>query len=92
MAPGERRLALWAAERVRMVQGDSRQLVAGAYVALAAMWGPIGVVIGLVGIVIDVTVKTSPTGVVFIVMGIALVGVGVLRQVQSRNARKCGDP
>lgn len=92
LAPGERRLALWAAGRVQMVQGDSRQLVAGAYVALAAMWGSLGVVIGLVGIVIDTTAKKSPTGVVLILVGIALVGVGVLRQGQSRNARKRGEP
>jgi hypothetical protein len=46
MFPGERRLATWGANRVLMVQrGDSRQLVAGAYVILAALWGAVGGVI-----------------------------------------------
>jgi hypothetical protein len=88
MAPGERRIALWGAGRIRKIQGDSRQLVAGAYVILAAMWGSVGGIVIFIGIIVNATATRSPAGLLLIVVGIALVGVGLLRQVQSHHARK----
>lgn len=92
MLPGERRLANWGTGRIRKVQGDSRQLVAGAYVILAAMWGSLGGIVGLVGIVLLAATKRSSAGPVLLIGGAVLIGIGVLRQVQSRNARRRGDP
>jgi hypothetical protein len=91
LLPGERRLAFWGAGRVRKVQGDSRQLVAGAYVILAAMWGSLGGIVGLVSVVLDFA-RGAAAGYVLPVVAIALCRIGMLRLIQSRNARRCGEP
>jgi hypothetical protein len=93
MFPGERRVAMWGTNRVRKVQrGDSRQLVSGAYVILAAMWGSLGGTVGLIGIVLDATAKSGTAGSPLFVAAGVLLAVGALRQFQSRNARRRGDP
>jgi hypothetical protein len=53
LLPGEGRVAFWAMGRVQNVQGNSKELVAGGYTVLAAIWGSLGGVIGLVGIALD---------------------------------------
>lgn len=90
MAPGERRLALWAGGRIQKVQGDSRQLVAGAYMVLAAVWGSLGAVIGLVGIMVEI--QKNSAGLILIIVGIAFGAVSFFRQAQSRAARRRDDP
>src|ERR1700735_2052889 len=39
LLPGESVVAVWGMNRVSKVQGNSRDLVAGAYTVLAALWG-----------------------------------------------------
>jgi hypothetical protein len=76
-----------------MVQhGDCRQLVAGSYIILAATWASLGGVVALAGVVIEATAKTGVLGSALLVAGGALLTIGFLRQVQSRNARRRGDP
>lgn len=91
LLPGERRIAYWGSARIRHVQGHSRQLVAGAYVILAAIWGSLGGVVVLSGIIVESTLD-GPAGPTLLLVGLVLIVVGVLRQIQSRNARARGDP
>ena len=91
MLPGERRIAIWGANRVRVVQGDSRDLVAGAYAILAALWGSIGGVVVLLGVILDAVSGGGTTGSAFLLAGIAPLAVAAIRAMQSRNARRLGD-
>lgn len=87
LLPGERKIAVWAMGRVQRVQGDSRQLVAGAYVILASLWGSVGGLLVLVGIFTDVTSSSGSGGGVLLLLGIALCAVAGVRIAQSRVAR-----
>jgi hypothetical protein len=87
LLPGETRVATWAMSRVRKVQGNSQQLVAGAYIVLAAMWGSLGGVIGLIGIALDSSSKDGASGNPYVLACLPVLAIGILRQVQSRRAR-----
>lgn len=73
--------------RVQRVQGDSRELVAGAYIALAAIWGSLGGIFGLVGIVLDAIGSDGPSGTIFLLVGLLILVLAFFRQLQSRRAR-----
>jgi hypothetical protein len=90
--PGETRVATWAIGRVQKVQGNSKELVAGAYIVLAAMWGSLGGVVCLIGIVIDITSKDGSPGTTYLLVGLVGVIIGILRQLQSRRARQRNRP
>jgi hypothetical protein len=92
MMPGERRIAIWGTNRVRMVQSNSKDLVAGAYVVLAALWGSIGGVVVLLGVILDAVSRNGISGSALLLAGIASLAVAALRVVQSRKARHTGDP
>lgn len=86
-------MAVWAAGRVMKVQegrAGAVQLVAGAYIVLAAFWGSLGGVIGLVGI--GLLFANIRAGYVFLVVAFVPLAIGVIRQIQSRHSRMRGDP
>ncbi|HVA02512.1 MAG TPA: hypothetical protein VMU64_02095 [Acidimicrobiales bacterium] len=91
MLPGERRIAMWGTYRVRKVQGDSRKLVAGGYIILAAIWGSVGGIIMVAAIVVMTATKGNPNPFLY-VAGFVFLGIGFIRQIQSRNARRNGEP
>lgn len=86
MLPGERRVASWGARRAKMVQGDSRQLVSGAYIILAALWALVGSTVTLVGALLDL-LGGSSSPVIFGV-GAMFLSISFFRQVQSRRSRE----
>lgn len=92
MIPGERRIATWSVDRVQGVQGNSKDLVAGAYIVLAALWGSIGGVVILVGVILDVVSKSGTTGSTCLFAGMVPLVVAVIRVIQSRHARQLADP
>ena len=92
LLPGERRVALWGANRVRKVQGNSKDLVAGAYVILAAIWGSTGGVIVVVGVILDAISKTGVAGSTLLLVGLVPLAIGGIRIAQSRNERQQIDP
>lgn len=92
MLPGEKRLALWAAGRAEKVQGNTRDLVSGAYIILAALWGLLGAVVLLVGALVDTVARGGSSALILFVAGAALLAVGFLRQIQSRHAREHDSP
>jgi len=91
LLPGERRLALWGASRVRETQGNPKQLLAGVYTVLAALWGTAGAAIGVVGVALDVLGHGRPAA-AFIAAAFVLLGVSGVRQLQSRAALRSGSP
>ena len=72
------------------MQGDSRQLVAGGYTILASIWGSVGGMIIVAAIV--VIMATGEPNPFLYAAGFAFLGIGAIRQVQSRNARRHGEP
>jgi hypothetical protein len=91
MLPGERRIARWGMGRVQKVQGSSKDLVAGAYVIVASLWGSIGGVLVLLGIALDVASKGGTAGSTLLLVGFAPLAVAGIRIVQSRRARQSGN-
>jgi hypothetical protein len=93
MLPGERRMAVWAVGRVMKVQegrAGAVQLVAGAYVVLAAFWGSIGGMVGLVGI--GLLFANIPAGYIVLIVAFLPLAVSAMRQIQARRSRARGDP
>lgn len=90
--PWERRVAVWGTNRIRQVQGNSRDLTAGAYVILAAIWGTTGGLLVIVGIAVDAESKSGFSGSVVMAIGLLLLAVGTLRQIQARNCRRRHEP
>lgn len=91
MFPGERRVAVWSAKRVRKVQHDSRQLVAGGYLVLAGIWASAGGLLICLSFVLTSITRTVSLGHVSSVVGVVLILVSAIRQFQSRNFRRRGD-
>lgn len=87
LLPGERPVAVWALGRVQKVQGNSRQLLAGAYIILAALWGTLGGTVGLVFGVLEFTNVHGPVIPGLFVAALALWGIAIVRQIQARRAR-----
>ena len=92
MIPGERRIARWGMGRVQRVQGNSKDLVAGAYVILASLWGSIGGVLVLLGIGLDVASKDGTAGSALLIVGLVPLAVAAIRIAQSRRARQSALP
>jgi hypothetical protein len=88
MLPGERAVAVWGAGRAQKVQGDSRELVSGAYIIVAALWGLLGATVMLVGALVDVVGSGGPSSTTAFIIGAILLTVSFFRQTQSRRARK----
>jgi Flp pilus assembly protein TadB len=88
MLPGEKRVAIWAAGRAKKVQGNTRDLVSGSYIIVAALWGLLGAVVMLAGALVDTVGRAGSSALIIFVAGAALLAVGFLRQLQSRHARK----
>lgn len=83
--PGERRLGRWAAHRVESVQGDRRDLLAGAYLLLAALWGSIGGLMGLIGIGLDFADRDGNP---WLLAALALIAISFGRILQSLATRQ----
>jgi hypothetical protein len=88
MVPGERRIAMWGANRVRRVQGNSRDLVSGSYLILASLWGSIGGVLILLGVIFDAADVGGNAGSILLLVGLLLLAVSAGRIAQSRSSRK----
>lgn len=73
------------------MQGNSKHLVAGAYVVVAALWGSVGGLLTLVGVGLDIVSKDGDAGSALLLLGFVPLMVAVMRIVQSRRARQCDD-
>jgi ABC-type proline/glycine betaine transport system permease subunit len=75
----------------RRFRATLETFVAGAYVVLASMWGSLGGLLVLTGIVVDWDGNTRP-GLIVGLVGIALLAMAFVRLTQSRRARQSGRP
>ncbi|MGC2168342.1 MAG: hypothetical protein WA580_04490 [Acidimicrobiales bacterium] len=91
MIPGERAVAIWCAHRVLRVQGNSKELVAGVYIALAALWGSLGGAVVMIGVVLDIISRGGVAGSGFLLSGLVPLAIAAIRIAQSRNSRKRGE-
>lgn len=88
MLPGEKGVALWAAGRAQKVQGNTRDLVSGSYVIVAALWGLLGAMAMLAGVLVDTVGREGSSALIVFLAAAALLAISFLRQIQSRHARK----
>jgi hypothetical protein len=88
LLPVERGVGVLLLRRVKRVQQNDKDLVAGAYILLAAMWGFLASLAGIAFLLLLVTGVDGPA-IIGVLLGVVfLLGMGLVRRTQCQRSRR----